>query len=76
MANELGQKVDDFASVVLDKETHKGFTKGWNAVLDDIRKVYKNNGDIKAEIIKHAEEIYKNHPEMLEVTKRWLKTIE
>ena len=58
LANELGQKVDDFASVVLDKETHKGFTKEWNSVLESIRNVYKN------------------HPEMLEVTKKWLESIQ
>ena len=76
LANELGQKVDDFVSVVLDKETHKGFTKEWNSVLESIRNVYKNHGDVKAEIIKNAEKIYKNHPEMLEVTKKWLEAIQ
>lgn len=76
MANELGQKVDDFASVVLDKETHKSFTQEWNSVLESIRNVYNNHGDVKAEILKQAEKIYKDFPEMLEVTKKWLEAIQ
>jgi hypothetical protein len=71
---ELGQKVDDFASVVIDMETHKGFTKDWNSVLGKIRDVYKNNGDVKSEILKHAEQIYKDYPEMFEITASWLES--
>ena len=66
----------DFASVVLDKETHKSFTQEWNSVLESIRNVYSNHGDVKAEILKQAEKIYKDFPEMLEVTKKWLEAIQ
>ena len=66
----------DFASVVLDKETHKSFTQEWNSVLESIRNVYNNHGDVKAEILKQAEKIYKDFPEMLEVTKKWLEAIQ
>ena len=64
----------DFASVVVDRETHKGLTKKWNAVLDDIKNASKNGGDVKIIILENAEKIYKDYPEMLEVTKNWLKS--
>lgn len=41
-----------------------------------IRNVYNNHGDVKAEILKQAEKIYKDFPEMLEVTKKWLEAIQ
>ncbi|WP_191013913.1 hypothetical protein [Treponema zioleckii] len=77
LADLLHQDVGDFASVVIDKATHSGFSKEWNDVLDEIRAVHSTGGlkAAKAEILKHAERIYKDFPEMREVTKAWLDSI-
>ncbi|MDD7460169.1 MAG: hypothetical protein PUK78_09780 [Spirochaetales bacterium] len=70
LADILGKKVDDFAAVVIDKATHNGYSKEWNAVLKTIR----NSPDPKAAILKEAERIYKDAPDLLEVTKKWLES--
>ncbi|WP_191017485.1 hypothetical protein [Treponema zioleckii] len=77
LAEELGQKVEDFASVVIDKATHSGFSTEWNRALDDLRKVYKTEGmgAFKEAILKKAKEVYADFPEMVEVTKAWLDSI-
>ena len=76
LAKELGQNVDDFASVVIDDVTHHVFSALWNNALDDLRKVYKNSGTeaLKDEIFKKAKEVYADFPEMIEVTRQWLNS--
>jgi hypothetical protein len=64
----LGTKADDMASVVLDLGTHTEYSTAWNAVLDGIRA-----SENKIEAIRDAaQEIYKDAPDLLKVTEKWL----
>ena len=75
-ADLLHQNVSDFASVVIDEATHSGFTNLWNPFVKELKDSGLRNVDvIKDKILQKATEIYKDYPEMLQITKEWLNSI-
>lgn len=64
--------VDDMAAVVLDKATHTNISRMWNKAIKDLKRL---GGDVTVYwIIKNAEEIYKETPDLLEQTMQWISS--
>ena len=63
-------KEGDFLSVGLNPQAHRVFTNLWRQQLP------YGMGDYELqEVIKAAQEVYKNYPRLLEAVNNWLKAI-
>ena len=69
----LGKNIDDYASVVLDKATHKKYTDRWNPLLVELEKI-TDRDELKERLLKEIKNIYSDSPELYEVSKKWLET--